>query len=186
MEVMEQDKFYLPDGLPLEPGNPAWLWDIFPYTKLDSSIGSLITVLALSLVLAVVCWGLSWVAKTFMPNFLKAISKALFILAGVGFLAGAGMATIQWNSENSISDESMGVQVTRTADWLKVQGVGADNRTIWDLVCNHYDNKNANCREGQKVTVKYKQGDEKVRLERQSDGSIVLWDYERSMPMSMK
>lgn len=186
MEVMEQNKFYLPDGLPLEAGNPTWLWDIFPYTKLDSSIGSLISVLALSLLFAVICWGLSWVSKTFLPNFLKLISKFLFILASVGFLVGGGLSTIQWNSENSISDESIGVQVTRTADWLKTQGVGADNRAIWDLVCNHYDNKNLNCRAGQKVVVKYKQKDEKVRLERQSDGSIILWDYEKSMPLSMK
>lgn len=183
---MEQNStFYLPDGLPLEPGNPTWLWDIFPYTKLDSSIGSLIMVLALSLVIAVVCWGLSWIAKTFLPSFLKPVGKFLFILAGFGFIIGGGMSMVLWNGDDNISDKSLGVQVTRTADWLKTQEVSADNRTVWDLVCNHYDNRNANCREGQKVTVKYKQTDQKVRLEGQSDGSIILWDYEKSMPMSM-
>lgn len=175
--------FYLPKGLPLEATTPEWLWEIYPFKNLDSSMGSLITMILIGVALAIASFGLSLLAKAFLPRVLKFIGKAFFVLLSLSLVAGVVTGVMAWNAENNISDETLGKQVTRTSEWMKTQNVNADNRTIWDLVCFKYDNKNENCRDGAHATVTYKGQKKKVRLETQDDNSVILWDYEKSMPL---
>ncbi len=182
MAKTENTNFYLPDGLPLEPIDPQWLSTNWPMDGLTSSISSVIIVGAIFLGLAVVCFLLALACKTFLPNWLKSFGKLVFILAGAGSIAAAGLSGFSWSQPNNISDHSMGVEVTRTTDWLRSQNVSADNRAVWDLICFYYDDRNKNCQENH-PQVYYKGNPEKVRLEKQKDGTVILYDYENLSPL---
>lgn len=182
MASSNDNKLYMPDGLPLEPMDPVWFSELWPMNLLDSTIGSVIMVSGLFILLAAVFFGLAYVAKTFLPNWLKGFAKLVFILAGAASIAGAGMSGMSWSQDDNLSDKALGVQVTRTTDWLKTKNVSADNRAVWDLVCLYYDDRNKNCRE-QNATVYYKGQPEKVRLEKQTDGAVVLYDFENLVPL---
>lgn len=177
------NKFYLPEGLPLNPVEPEWLSTAWPMNLLTTSIGSVVLVMAIFLGLAALSFLIAYLSKTFLKNrFLKGLGKFTFIITGVGLLAAIGISFMSWSQPASVSDAAMGVQVTRTTDWLKSQSVSADNQAVWDLVCFYYDDKNSNCRE-QTATVYYRGNPEKVRLEQQPDGNIILLDYENRAPL---
>lgn len=182
MAKADDSKFYLPEGLPLEPIDPQWLSTRWPMDGLTTTIGSVILTITIFLLLAAGCFLLAFVCKTFLHKYLKGLFKVAFILAGAGMVAGAALAGYSWSQPNNVSDHSMGVQVTRTTDWLKTQGVSADNRAVWDLVCFYYDDRNKNCTESH-PKVYYKGQSEKVRLEKQTDGTVVLYDYENLKPL---
>lgn len=179
---MDDNKLYLPDGLPLKPMAPEWLTTSWPMSGLESNIASVITIAVIFILLAIAAFFAAFVAKTFLPNWMKSISKVLLITVGAGCIAGAGYTGVAWKQDNSITDHAMGVQVQKTTDWLKTKGASADNRAVWNLVCFYYDDRNSNC-DGSHATVYYKGGPNKVRLEKQTDGSIAIYDYENLVPL---
>lgn len=178
---MDENKFYMPRGLPVNPVEPEWFSTTWPMNTLDSSIGGVITVLAIFLGISVVAFIFSYIAKTFLPKILNKMAQIAFILVAMVGLAGAGLSLMSWTADENISDKAMGQQVTRVIDWTTTKGVTMDLRSGWDLVCGYYEEKNSNCREAH-PTVQYQGQTKEVRLERMAEGNVVLYDFEELTP----
>lgn len=178
---MDENKLYMPQGLPVNPIGPEWVGDLWPLSILDSSIGSVIMVIGICLGIAVAAFILSFIAKTFLPKVLNKMGQYLLILVGLAGLVGIGFTFMSWSAEDSISDVPLGQQVTRVIDWSNTKGVTMDLQSGWDLVCGYYDEKNSHCRDTH-PTVQYKGVSKEVRLERVSEGNVVLYDFEELIP----
>ncbi len=186
MTTNEGSGFKLPSGLPLEPGSPEWLTTHWPMVNLSTDIASVISIIAIFFGIGVVLLISAWLAKTFLPNWAKGLAKILLIVAACGSFVAGGLAGVSWSSDKAkISDYSLGVEVTRTTNWMKAQGVSADNRQVWDLVCFYYSDRNDNCRKKHPEVI-YQGKKTSVRLEAQKDGSVILYDYQNKKPLVVK
>lgn len=180
---MADNTLFLPDGLELKQIEPTWLTGLWPMTSMDSSIGSIIMTLAIYLMILVAAIFLSYVAKATLPKILNKLVSLCFIAVALASLASGALAFATWNAEAPIGDKAMGVQVSKVTQWMSPQGVTADNRQTWNLVCHYYDQKNDNCDEDNVPTVMYKGKQEEVHLEKNEDGSIYLYIFEDKVPL---
>ena len=182
-DVMADNTLFLPDGLELEQIEPKWLTGLWPMTSMDSSIGSIILTLSIYLVILVAAIFLSYVAKATLPKILNKLVSLCFIAVALGALASGALAFTTWGTETPIGDKAMGTQVTKVTQWMSPQGVSADNRQAWNLVCHYYDQKNENCNEDNVPTVMYKGQKKEVHLEKNDDGSIYLYLFKDKVPL---
>lgn len=182
-EHMAGNVLYLPDGLTLEQIEPTWLTSLWPMTNLDSSLGSIIMTLGIYVLIFFVAVFMAFVAKATFHRYFKKLGSLAFIVLGLGSLASGALAFTMWNAEDSISNKEMGVQVAKVSQWMGSQGVSADNRQTWDLVCHFYDHKNENCDDNNVPVVMYKGQKKEVHLEKNNDGSIYLYVFADRVPL---
>ncbi|MBC9705795.1 MAG: hypothetical protein H9W81_12660 [Enterococcus sp.] len=181
--MADNNTLFLPDGLELEQIEPKWLTGLWPMTSMDSSIGSIIMTLGIYLVIAIAAVFLSYVVKATFPKILNRIVSLGLIAVTLAALASGALAFTTWAGKSPIGDEAMGTQVTKVTRWMAGQGVSADNRQAWNLVCHYYDQKNDNCDEDNVPVVVYRGQKEKVHLEKNNDGSVYLYVFADKVPL---
>lgn len=172
----------LPDGLQLTPVGPEWLTSLWPMNELDSSIGSIITTLGIYAGLLAGAFILMYLTKTFMPKILNKIFPFLCLAAAAGILASAYFSFATWNQPKGISDHAMGIQATKVTNWASTQNVSMDNKTVWQLLCFRYDDKNKHCTK-ETPAVYYKGNPVQVHLETNSNGTVYLYDFKNKVPL---
>lgn len=180
---MADNTLFLPDGLELEQIEPKWLTGLWPMTEMDSSIGSIIMTLAIYLVILIAAIFLSYVAKATFPKILNKLVSLAFIGVALAAIASGALAFATWSAEAPIGNKAMGTQVAKVTQWMSPQGVSADNRQTWNLVCHYYDQKNSNCDEDNVPTVMYKGQKREVHLEKNNDGSVYLYIFADKVPL---
>lgn len=182
-DVMADNTLFLPDGLELKQIEPTWLTGLWPMTSMDSSIGSVIMTLGIYFLIMVAAIFLSYVAKATFPKILNKLVSLCFIVVALASLASGALAFTTWAGEAPIGDKAMGTQVSKVSQWMSGQGVSADNRQTWNLVCHYYDQKNDNCHEDNVPTVIYKGQKREVHLEKNNDGSVYLYIFADKVPL---
>lgn len=176
------DGFTLPDGLAVNRLGPEWLRNFWPYNSLDSSLQSLMGTLAILVGLFAAALIIAFIARAF-PRFLN----VLVPLIGVSVAAVIGLTaffTVQsWQSPQAISDATMTQATTTTSKWLVSKGADADNRQVWDLVCEYYNHKNHYCNEEVKPAVRWKGEMRTVKLVKMDNGTYELIDTKNQVPL---
>lgn len=176
------DGFTLPDGLAVNRLGPEWLKNIWPYNALDSSLQSLMGTLAILVGLLAAALIISFVSRSF-PRVLNVILPIIGMSAAA-VIAAMGFFTVQsWQSPKAISDTTMTQAATTTTQWLVAKGADADNRQVWDLVCEYYNHKNHYCNEDVKPVVRWKGELRTVKLTKMDNGTYELIDTKNQVPL---
>lgn len=176
------DGFTLPDGLAVNRLGPDWLKNLWPYNGLDSSLQSLMGTLAILVGLLAAALILSFIARG-LPRVLNVLGPLVGLTLAAA-IAASGFFTVQsWQSPNAISDTTMTQAATTTSKWLTAKGADADNRQVWDLLCDYYHHKNHYCDSKKKPEVRWKGEMRTVKLLKQSNGSYELVDTKNQVPL---
>lgn len=167
--------FTLADGLGINPIGPDWLTHVWPFTILNSSLMSIMTVLAIYVGLIIACIIFGFVSRA-MPKFLNILVPVLAWSSAIFFAASGVFAYQSWSQPSAIADTAISKTANETAVWLSGKGVSATSQQVWDLTCEFYGWKNHYCTPDLEPTITDQGMSRRVRMLKQSNGTIILMD----------
>lgn len=167
--------FTLADGLSINPVGPDWLTHIWPFTILNSSLMSIMTVLAIYVGLILFCIIFAFGSRS-MPKVLNILVPVIAGAAAIFFALSGFLAYQSWSQPSAISDKAISKTANETAVWLSTKGVSASSQQVWDLTCEFYNWKNHYCTPNLEPTISNNGTSLRVRMLKHGDGTIVLMD----------